>query len=150
MDQLTSMNIFNFNASRCRNTVKIQQFYEFFEPYDPTLVSIQEINVVSALKVFSDIYQVYVNVEQESVDGIGIVTLVKKDVKISDVIIGKNGRIIGVKLNCIQFWNIYPKSGSAHKKERELFFRETLCNLFVNWKDSTEFVFQSGDHNCTH
>ena len=150
MDQLTCMNIFNFNASRCKNTVKIQQFYEFFEPYDPTLVSIQEINVASALKVFSDIYQVYVNVEQESVDGIGIVTLVKKDVKISDVIIGKNGRIIGVKLNCIQFWNIYPKSGSAHKKERELFFRETLCNLFVNWKDSTEFVFQSGDHNCTH
>ena len=65
MDQLTSMNIFNFNASRCRNTVKIQQFYEFFEPYDPTLVSIQEINVASALKVFSDIYQVYVNLEQD-------------------------------------------------------------------------------------
>ena len=130
--------------------MKIRQFYQFFEPYDPVLVSIQEINVASALKVFSDKYQVYVNLEQESVDGIGIATLVKKDVKISDVIIGKNGRIIGIKLNCIQFWNIYPKSGSAHKKERELFFRETLSNLFVNWKDATEFIFQSGDHNCTH
>ena len=69
---------------------------------------------------------------------------------ISDVMIGNNGRIIGVKVNNSQFWNIYPKSGSAHKKERELFFRETLCNLFMNWKDSSEFIFQSGDHNCTH
>ena len=150
MDQVININIFNFNASRCSSIVKIRQFYDFFEPYDPSLVSIQEINISSALKVFSDKYQVLVNMEQKSMDGIGIATLVKKDIKISDVIIGKNGRIIGVKVNNSQFWNIYPKSGSAHKKERELFFRETLCNLFMNWKDSSEFIFQSGDHNCTH
>ena len=95
MDQVISnINIFNFNASRCSNTVRIQKFYDFLEPYDPSLISIQEINIISALKVFSDKYQVYVNMEQESVDGIGMATLVKKDIKVSDVIIGKNGRII--------------------------------------------------------
>ena len=150
MDQVTSINIFNFNASRCSNIVRIRQFYDFFEPYDPSLVSIQEINIISALKVFSDKYQVFVNIEQDSTDGIGIATLVKKNIKIVDVIIGKNGRVIGMKLQNLQFWNVYPKSGSAHKKEREQFFRETLCNLFMNWKDATEFIFQSGDHNCTH
>ena len=150
MEQVTSINIFNFNASRCSNIARLRQFYDFFEPYDPSLVSIQEINIISALKVFSDKYQVFVNIEQDSVDGIGIATLVKKDIKIFDVIIGKNGRVIGMKLENMQFWNVYPKSGSAHKKEREHFFRETLCNLFMNWKDATEFIFQSGDHNCTH
>ena len=150
MEQVININIFNFNASRCSSIVKIRKFYDFIEPYNPSLVSIQEINIASALKVFSDKYKVIVNMEQEAKDGIGIATLVKSDIKISDVIIGKNGRIIGVKLNNIQFWNVYPKSGTAYKKERELFFREILCNLFMNWKDSSEFIFQSGDHNCTH
>ena len=150
MDQVININIFNFNASRCSSIVKIRKFHDFFEPYDPSFVSIQEINIASALKVFSEKYKVLVNMEQKSKDGIGIATLVKKDIKISDVIIGNNGRIIGIKLNNIQFWNVYPKSGTANEKERELFFRETLCNLFMNWKDSSEFIFQSGDHNCTH
>ena len=118
MDQVININIFNFNASRCSSIVKTRKFHDFFEPYDPSFVSIQEINIASALKVFSDKYQVLVNMEQKSMDGIGIATLVKKDIKISDVIIGNNGRIIGIKLNNIQFWNIYPKSGSANKKER--------------------------------
>ena len=97
-----------------------------------------------------DKYQVFINLELECRDGIGIVTLVKKGLKVSDVIIGHNGRIIGLKVFNAQIWNVYPRSGSAFKKERELFFREILCNLFMNWKDSTKYIFQSGDHNCIH
>ena len=129
---------------------RIQQFYHFFEAYDPLLVCIQEINIMNAIKVFSNKFQVYVNMEPGAKDGIGIVTLVKTGLETEDIIIGKNGRIIGIKIRNVQIWNIYPKSGSAHKREREIFFREILCNLFMNWKDSTEFIIQSGDHNCTH
>ena len=25
-----------------------------------------------------------------------------------------------------------------------------MCNLMMNWKDQSEFIFESGDHNCTH
>ena len=50
----------------------------------------------------------------------------------------------------MQIWNVYPKSGSSFKNEREHFFREELCSLMMNWKDSTKYVFQTGDHNCTH
>ena len=142
--------IYNFNASRCRNLLKIRQFYEFFDPYDPTFVCIQEINVSSAIKVFSDKYQVFINLEQGSQDEIGIVTLVKKGLIVSDIIIGQNGRIIGLKVLNMQIWNVYPKSGSAFKKDREVFFREILCNLFMNWKDSTKYIFEAGDHNCIH
>ena len=67
-----------------------------------------------------------------------------------DTIISKNGRIIGVKIENAQIWNVYPKSGTAFKQARELFFREELCVLMVNWKDHTRYIFQSGDHNCTH
>ena len=150
MDNSTFFNIFNFNASRCCHLNRIRQFYDFFESYDPLFVCIQEINVYSALKVFSDKYQVFINIEEGSQDGIGIVTLVKKQFQISDLIIGKNGRIIGLKIFNLQIWNVYPKSGSAFKKDRELFFREILCNYFMNWKDSTEYIIQVGDHNCIH
>ena len=143
-------NIYNFNASRCSNLLRIRQFYDFFDSYDPTFVCIQEINVSSAIKVFSDKYQVFINLEQGSQDGIGIVSLVKKGLFVSDIIIGHNGRIIGLKIFNLQIWNVYPKSGSAFKKDRELFFREILCNLFMNWKDSTQYILQAGDHNCIH
>ena len=148
--ELNNFTIFNFNASRCSNLLRIRQFYEFFDPYDTMFVCIQEIKVSSAIKVFSDKYQVFINLEQGSQDGIGIVSLVKKGLNVSDIIIGQNGRIIGLKVLNLQIWNVYPKSGSAFKKEREMFFRETLCNLYMNWKDSSQYIFQVGDHNCTH
>ena len=146
----TFFNVINFNAYRCRNVAKVVSFSNFLDQYNPSLVGIQEIYIETALKVFSSKYQVLVNLELGTKDGIGIVTLVKHGLKISDSIIGKNGRIIGVKVSNIQVWNIYPKSGSGFKQERERFFREELCNLMCIWKDSTKYVMQMGDHNCTH
>ena len=45
---------------------------------------------------------------------------------------------------------MYPKSGSAYKKERESFFRKDLTELYIQWKDCTKYIFQLGDHNCPH
>ena len=146
----SSFNIFNFNASRCRNLYKIKSYLSFAEGYDPLCICIQEINVAGALKVFSEKYQVFINLESGAKDGVGIVTLIKKGYKILDSIIGLNGRIIGIKFGNLQIWNVYPKSGSGFKNEREIFFREQLTELMVQWKDSTQFIFQMGDHNCTH
>ena len=95
MDHLTIM---NFNASRTRNLGKIYHFLQFLGDYDPCIVNIQEINVQSALKIFSRKFQVIINIDMEAKDGVGIVTLIKKGVKIIDSIIGKSGRIIGIKL----------------------------------------------------
>ena len=64
--ELNNFTIFNFNASRCSNLLRIRQFYEFFDPYDTMFVCIQEIKVSSAIKVFSDKYQVFINLEQGS------------------------------------------------------------------------------------
>ena len=55
----SSFNIFNFNASRCRNLYKIKSYLSFAEGYDPLCICIQEINVAGALKVFSEKYQVF-------------------------------------------------------------------------------------------
>ena len=101
---------------------------QFLESYDPIFVNIQEINTQSAIKVFSRNYQVIINLEMEAKDGIGIVTLIKKGIQISDLIIGKNSKIIGVKVKNIQLWNVCPKSGSSLKtKERS--FLERNCVL---------------------
>ena len=83
-------------------------------------------------------------------DGVGIVTIVKRDIKILESIIGSEGRILGLKIPNVQLWHVYPISGSGHKKDRELFFRETLNNYMMCWKDSTKYLVQAGDHNCTH
>ena len=147
---INSFNLLNFNASRCKSLAKIETFSKFLDDYDPLFVCIQEIHVSGALKVFSKKYQVFINLESGSNDGVGIVTLIKNGVNIFDSIIGLNGRIIGVKVQNIQIWNVYPKSGSGFKKEREIFFREQLSELMVQWKDSTKYIFQLGDHNCTH
>ena len=146
----SSFNVLNFNAYRTRNLGKIDNFRNFLDGYDPVFVCIQEIHVMGALKVFSTKFQVLVNIEENSNDGIGIVSLVKKGLHISDSIIGKNGRIIGLKVRDMQVWNVYPHSGSGFKKAREIFFREELCGLMMNWKDSTRYVFELGDHNCIH
>ena len=143
-------NVFNFNAYRTSNLIKMEEFQRFIVSYNPSFVFIQEINVSNAIKVFSRSYQVFINLESNSKDGIGIVSLVKKGIYVSDCIIGKNGRILGLKIWNYQFWNVYPRSGTGFKNERELFFRETLCNLMMNWKDQSKYIFQLGDHNCIH
>ena len=142
--------ILNFNASRTSSLIKIRNFINFINQYDPIFVAIQEINIASALQIFSEKFQVLVNIEESSKDGIGIVSLVKKDIHIVDTIVGVNGRIIGIKIKNAQFWNIYPQSGTNFKNRREIFFREELTGYMMNWKDHTRYIFQLGDHNCVH
>ena len=57
-----------------------------------------------------------------------MVTLINNKINIGDIIIGKSGRIIGVKINDVQIWNVYPISGTGQKKDRDIFFKETLWN----------------------
>ena len=140
----------NLNASRICNAEKLKCLSDFIETYSPSIVCIQEVNIRASLREFSRNYQAYVNIEKESKDGVGIVTLIRKGIKVLDVIVGINGRIIGIKCNNIQVWNIYPKSGTAYKGDREKFFREDLTELMIQWKDSSRYIFQVGDHNCIH
>ena len=142
--------ILNFNAYRGSNLGKIQEYFDFIDSYEPNIVGIQEINISSAMKVFSGVYQVYCNIESSAQDGVGIVTLVKHGIQVNDIIVGLNGRILGVRIGDAQIWNIYPKSGSSFKKDREVFFREELSELFIQWKDTTKYIYQIGDHNCIH
>ena len=142
--------ILNLNASRIRIINRISNILLFLDSYAPFIVCIQEIHIVNALKVFSSKYEVFINIDENSNDGIGIVTLVKKGLHVSDSIIGLNGRIIGLKIQNIQVWNVYPPSGTENKKNREIFFRETLCTYMMNWKDHSRYIIESGDHNCTH
>ena len=95
---MSSLTIMNFNASRTSSLIKIRNFLNFINQYDPIFVAIQEINITSAIKIFSEKFQVLVNIEEGSKDGIGIVSLIKKDIHIVDTIVGVNGRIIGIKI----------------------------------------------------
>ena len=147
----SKLKIITLNAHRIGRLSKILKLNEIISRENAHFIHIQEIVVSSAIKVFSQEYQVLINYEQgaEDNDGVGIITLVAKRLNISDFIIGEKGRTIGVKAQDVQTWHCYPKSGSENKKWRESYFRETLPNLMVSWKDHTSMVSQAGDHNCT-
>ena len=143
-----SVPFLNINASQISNPSRVKDLLNLILTQNVLFVTIQEINVFSARKVFRNDFQVFVNNDLKRADNIGIVTLVRKDIKVLDQILSVDGRILGIKCSTLQLWNIYPLSGTENKTKRETFFRETLCNLMMNWKDHTKFVFQAGDHNC--
>ena len=144
--------VLSINASRIRNLSRINDLLGFIMLHDPNIAFIQEISIVGALEVFSPHFQVFVNMEPRAhlTDGVGIVTIVRHDIKVIESIIGSEGRILGIKILNVQLWHVYPISGGGHKKDREVFFRETLNNYMMIWKDSTQYIIQGGDHNCTH
>ena len=147
---IQQIEIININASRISNLGRVNDLFIYLTNLNPTVVCIQEINVFSVLSIFRGYYQIFVNYYLEGNNNIGIVTLIKNDVKIVDQLISLDGRILGIKCKTVQIWNVYPLSGAENKKQRESFFRETLNNLMVNWKDHTKYLFQLGDHNCIY
>ena len=139
--------ILSLNTRRIERIDKLTNIKHFCELYSPQIICFQEINIVTALRIFSAQYQVFVNYSN---DFIGTVTVVKKGIKVLDFILCETGRIIGIKLSNVQVWNIYAASGSHNKKAREIFFRETLPNLMTVWQGFNQHVYQLGYHNCTH
>ena len=135
-------NILTLNFSRYKNEKKILQVWEKLSKYEVDIYCLQEVNIESVLKCFNDKYQVIVNWEDLSNNKIGIAMLVKNNLKNFVKILGGNGRSIGIKLENMQVWNLYPQSGSLFKKDREIFFTEKLCNYMMLWKDQTKFLFQ--------
>ena len=125
--------VINLNASRIANVVKLGEINDFISDYKPDVLGIQEVNISAALKVFSGEYQVYCNIESNAKDGVGIVSLVKHGIRVDDIIVGNNGRMLGLSLKNAQIWTVYPKSGTGFKKERETFFREEFNELFIQW-----------------
>ena len=104
---------------------KVLELFEAIKPYEPNIVFIQEIAINMALKVFGPHFQVFINIETPSNDGVGIVTLIDKQIKVIDHKIGEEGRTIGVKTREIQFWNVYPKSGTNNKN-----WSRFICRMF--------------------
>ena len=98
LNQLIMMRLCSFNAHRASNPIKLQAISSFLNKYFPDVVLIQEIHVVLALKHFSSLYQVFINIEDTARDNIGIAVFVKRNIKVLDKIISKNGRIIGIKV----------------------------------------------------
>ena len=86
----------NFNAYRAVDLKKISDFANVIETHRASIITIQEIHVQNCMRIFSNQFQVYINLEKDSNDYIGICTLVRKNIKVLDYAICQNGRIIGV------------------------------------------------------
>ena len=147
---MDSLKIFNFNASRISSLQRIRAIKSIFEAFNADVISIQEIDIKSSVIVFGASYHVFVNLENEAKDSIGIVTLVRKTIKVKEINIGGNGRVIGLLVGNFQHWNVYPRSGTNNKVWREKFFRETLFDYLSVWSNKSRYCLVAGDFNCTN
>ena len=148
----TKLKVLTSNTHRITSKRSIENFLDLLRDIKPTVAYIQEICVRMAVQILGPYYQIYINMDMDTMgrEGIGIATIVKKGIDIQDVILGVEGRTIGIKTKDVQFWNIYPKAGTENKKWREKYFREDLPDMMTNWKDHTRWINQGGDFNCTH
>ena len=144
------LKIFNFNASRISSLQRVRAIKSVFEAFDADIISIQEIDIKSSVLIFAASYHVFVNLEDEAKDSIGIVTLVRKTIRVKEFNIGANGRVIGLIVGNFQHWNVYPKSGTNNKVWREKFFRETLFDYLSVWSNRSRYCLLAGDFNCTN
>ena len=81
---MDSLKIFNFNASRISSLQRIRAIKSIFEAFNADVISIQEIDIKSSVIVFGASYHVFVNLENEAKDSIGIVTLVRKTIRVKE------------------------------------------------------------------
>ena len=145
-----TFNIISLNFSRFKNLGKINEIKNSLEKYNYDILCCQEIDIDSALVCFGNTFQTIVNWDLNAQHKIGTAIIIKKGININDYIVGCNGRLIGIKVENMQIWNLYPPSGSEFRKEREKFFIEKITSHMILWKDESKYIFQAGDFNCTH
>ena len=115
---------------------------------NPDIVFLQEVSIRDLYDKIKKEYRAFFSISKESIDGIGTMTLTRKEYRIYDSMMDKDGRVVAVKLNDLQIWNLYPLSGGA-KKERETFFNQTLPHMMAGWDSKTSVTIVGGDLNCT-
>lgn len=76
----------------------------------------------------------------------GTAILIRRGLDYSDVICDPSGRIISVKINNINYVNIYGHAGYQYKKERETLFSEDIAIHFNKLGVCHHLV--GGDFNC--
>lgn len=105
------------------------------------VVGLQEVRFQDG-EMFEPNYTFISNSEPER-GGTGM--LIRKEIKISNIIRGGEGRILCVKIENINFVNIYAPAGSHWKEERNVFFQTTLPPFIQTCKSPT-LLF--GDFNA--
>ena len=136
------------NARRISNKHKVEQLRNTIQDYNPDVILIQEISMTAIAQLEGKKYRAIFNKAEDTLDEIGIITMVRNDYKVYDMILDTEGRIVGVKLNDLQIWNIYAQSGS-NKSDREVFFNEKLPQAMISWRNHTSKTILGGDINCT-
>ena len=115
------LKILSINSRRYRLREKIQRVYEFINDQEPDVVLIQEASVAGYKQVVKDNYHVFMNVSSQARDGVGVVTLVKKNIKVYDIMMDEEGRVLRVRVNDCQIWNVYPNAGIDRAGREDLF-----------------------------
>ena len=140
-----TFNIISLNFSRFKNLGKINEIKNSLEKYNYDILCCQEIDIDSALVCFGNTFQTIVNWDLNTQHKIGTAIIIKKGININDYIVGCDGRMIGIKVENIQIWNLYPPSGSEFRKERENIFTEKITS---HMHSGSKWSFQGHRPKC--
>lgn len=81
------------------------------------------------------------------VEKVGVSFFVRKDVQYEEILKSPNGRIYIIKISGIVITNIYSKSGSQFKIERNTFLQELIIYLQTI---KNPYFFVIGDFNVSY
>jgi Endonuclease/Exonuclease/phosphatase family len=76
----------------------------------------------------------------------GTAILLRRSMTFSDILMSECGRIISILINGTNFVNVYAKSGSQYKRERDAFFLDEI-SIHLN-KNGINSQVICGDFNC--
>ena len=135
-----SAKVASINLNAIQTRVKLSLFKDFVINSSADIIFCQEV----AFRNFSFIYShvAIVNIGNSQ----GTALLIRRGLDYSDVICDPSGRLISVKINSINYINVYGHAGHQYKKERDLLFSEDIAIHFN--KVGVHHHIVGGDFNC--
>lgn len=138
---ITTRKIATININSIVCDAKKSLLKDFIAINDLDIVFLQEVCFQNFTFIKSHL--VFVNV---GFNNRGTAILLRRGIPFSDLLMSECGRITSIIINQINYINIYAKSGSQFKRERNIFFLDEI-SVHLN-KDSASSNVICGDFNC--
>ena len=143
------LKIISFNVNCLDAAVSRAGLTDFLQFHSPDIVALQEVNIGTAeLEIFVTRvgYRAFANVDLTEANSRGTAFLWKSDLDVHELTIVQENRLMYLKVGNTSFVNVYAPSGRAKRRERQVFFGETLERLVRSFEHSLPVIM--GDFNC--
>lgn len=135
--RITLTTILTLNINSIKSPLKVDILLKTLHQNDVDIALLQEV-------ALPDLSLPGYNIINNTTDALGTAIAIKEDIPYSNEIRTSDSRGIAVTIGHTKIINVYAPSGSQCKKEREIFFSQTIAPLF---DQPAENLIIGGDFN---